>query len=354
MEKVIPNKRKNEIDERITSLEKKTENDLYRIERELFLMHQAISYRFWEFNNANNEILYNLLLKNLKKIKNFHPKVSIIIPAYNAEKYIDEAINSALNQTYDNIEIIVVDDGSTDSTKNKVKKYKNKLTYYKKTNGGVSSALNYGIKKMHGDYFAWLSHDDLMAPTHIENLVEWVSYEEHRQDIPFASFRLVDEHGFLLLNPTIDAQIFCSDFKLSYTKNELSLLQGEINGGSVLIPKRAFTECGYFDEKLRISQERDFWSRLIQKYHFINIPFDTSYVRTHREQVTNTNPDVLKETNSKNLEIINNFPQKRMVELFGNEVAFYENLRRFNLDNHKTEMVEALDKIIKEAKSKKS
>ena len=65
MEKVIPNKRKNEIDERITSLEKKTENDLYRIERELFLMHQAISYRFWEFNHANNEILYNLLLKNL-------------------------------------------------------------------------------------------------------------------------------------------------------------------------------------------------------------------------------------------------------------------------------------------------
>lgn len=357
MEKIIFKNFRNRlsnIEQSIDALSAKTDNDIYRTEASLFNLHKATIYRLWEFNNANNQILHQLLLQNLQKIKKFHPKVSIIIPAYNGEKYVEEAILSALNQTYDNIEIIVVNDGSTDKTETVIKKYSKKLTYYKKPNGGVSSALNYGIKRMHGNYFVWLSHDDLIAPTHVERLVEWVSYKGHQQDIPFTSFRLVDEEGCLLLDATIDAQFSCSDFKLSYTKNELSLLQGEINGGSVLIPKEAFTKCGYFDETLRISQERDMWARLIKKYHFINIPFDTAYIRTHSDQVTRTNPNITKETNIKNLEIIKNFPEERMIELFGDKIAFYENLKRFDTDNNKTFLVEEIDKLIQEIKKAKT
>ena len=81
------------------------------------------------------------------------PLVSIIIPVYNGEDYIYLAIESALRQTYKNIEIIVINDGSTDNTEKICKKYGNLIKYIKKENGGVSTALNLGIKNMKGSYF---------------------------------------------------------------------------------------------------------------------------------------------------------------------------------------------------------
>ena len=86
----------------------------------------------------------------------FNPLISIIIPVYNGENYIKDSINSALNQTYKNIEIIVVDDGSIDNTSNIVKTFSNKVIYLYKDNGGVSSALNLGIKKSSGKYISWI------------------------------------------------------------------------------------------------------------------------------------------------------------------------------------------------------
>ncbi|QQS18926.1 glycosyltransferase family 2 protein [Candidatus Saccharibacteria bacterium] len=91
------------------------------------------------------------------------PKVSIVIPVYNGSNYLREAIDSALAQTYKNVETIVVNDGSTDggATEKIAKSYGSKIRYYNKENGGVASTLNFGTQKMTGEYFSWLSHDDL-------------------------------------------------------------------------------------------------------------------------------------------------------------------------------------------------
>ena len=91
-----------------------------------------------------------------------NPKFSIIIPVYNGSNYLEEAINSALAQTYQNIEIVVVNDGSNDGGKTETiaRSFGDKIRYFSKENGGVSSALNFGIKQMTGEWFAWLSHDD--------------------------------------------------------------------------------------------------------------------------------------------------------------------------------------------------
>ena len=93
----------------------------------------------------------------------FHPLVSIVIPVYNGSNFVREAIDSALAQTYDNVEIIVVNDGSTDEGKTReiALSYGDKIRYFEKPNGGVSSALNMGISNMQGQYFSWLSHDDM-------------------------------------------------------------------------------------------------------------------------------------------------------------------------------------------------
>lgn len=335
------------IDARMDELESYTTH----VYDDLFKYIRLIEYKLWQFNNATNLIIYNDILSRGKKRKDFHPLVSIIIPAYNGEKYLHEAIDCALAQDYDNCEIIVINDGSTDGTEKIAKSYGNKIRYYKKPNGGVSSALNLGIKKMRGDYFAWLSHDDLIAKDHIRHLVDWVSIEGHEQDIPFSSFRIVDEKGHLNLPDTITAELHYNDFKISYAHNELSLLQGEINGGSVLIPREAFAECGTFNEDLRISQERDMWSRLIKKYHFVNIPFDTASIRIHSKRVTSTSKNIDTETDAKTLEILENIDLATMERLFGNKIAFYENVKYFYDNHNKKVLSEAVATKLSELKN---
>ena len=113
-------------------------------------------------------------MNNTKIKKNsLNPKISIIIPVYNGSNYMKEAIDSAINQTYKNYEIIVVNDGSNDNgeTEKIALEYGNKIKYYHKKNGGVSSALNYGIEKMTGEYFSWLSHDDVYTNDKIQNQI---------------------------------------------------------------------------------------------------------------------------------------------------------------------------------------
>ena len=104
----------------------------------------------------------------------YNPKVTIVIPVYNGANYVKEAIESALSQTYDNIEIIVVNDGSNDNneTENAVLSYGDKIKYVCKENGGVSSALNTGIKLAEGEWISWLSHDDLYTQEKIKKQIE--------------------------------------------------------------------------------------------------------------------------------------------------------------------------------------
>lgn len=93
-----------------------------------------------------------------------------MIPVYNGANFLNESINSALNLTCDNIEVIVVNDGSDDDgeTEKIALFYKNQIKYISKENGGVSTALNVAIKNMNGEWMSWLSHDDLYYPRKIE------------------------------------------------------------------------------------------------------------------------------------------------------------------------------------------
>jgi hypothetical protein len=98
-----------------------------------------------------------------------NPKVSIVIPVYHGSDYLRTAVDSALGQTYSKIEVIVVNDGSTDdgATRAVCLSYDDRIKYYEKTNGHVASALNFGIRHMSGEYFSWLSHDVYYQPERI-------------------------------------------------------------------------------------------------------------------------------------------------------------------------------------------
>jgi len=340
----------NNLKNEVASLRDELSSNLKFNELNMFIFR----YKMWELNNNNNILFYEMYLDKCKRRKNFNPLVSIVIPVYNGSNYLSCAIDAALNQTYKNIEVIVVNDGSTDNKKSEkiAKKYGNKIKYYYKDNGGVSSALNYGIERMNGDYFAWLSHDDFIEKNHIEKLVELVSCEGNEKVIPFSSFKVIDTKNNLDIKRTIDAQLVVMDYKMSKLKNYYSLLQGEINGGSVLIPKEAFEKYGYFDESLRITQERDMWSRLIKEYHFINVPYDTASVRVHSNQVTTTAKDVVEKTEKKSLDIINSLTREEIEQLEYNKSFFYTKMYHFYNNNGRAFLAKKMKKKIEKKNSK--
>lgn len=253
--------------------------------------------------------------------------VSIIIPVYNGSNYMKEAIDSALAQTYKNIEIIVINDGSNDGGKTDAiaKKYGDKIRYYKKENGGVSTALNYGIEKMEGKYFSWLSHDDLYLPNKIEEEINYLKRNKIKKGIIFSDYYLIDKKGKILskcIKPHNEI----------VEKPEYALYRGHINGNSLLIPKEAFEECGVFDTKLRCAQDYLLWYEMMKKYKFYHIPKMLVCSRVHQQQVTETNPLVDKEGNWFWTKIVDEMPIHRRIELEGSNYNFLHEMAKFLKD----------------------
>src|SRR5215471_2056218 len=126
----------------------------------------------------------------------FSPKVTIVVPVYNGRDYLREAIESALAQTYQNKEIVVVNDGSLDDggTASIALSYGKWIRYYWKSNGGVGSALNYAIREMSGEYFSWLSHDDLYVGNKVELEVEAVSRFDIARTIIYSDYSVFTDN----------------------------------------------------------------------------------------------------------------------------------------------------------------
>ena len=271
----------------------------------------------------------------MEKRKKTYPKVSIVIPVYNGEKYIKYAIDSALAQTYENLEIIVVNDGSTDNTDAIVRSYGDKVHYIKKKNGGVSSALNLAIKNMKGDYFSWLSHDDTYEPNKVEREIEFLRQNNYvgKKVIVFSDYYLINTKG-----KVIGESI--KDHREIENKPEYIFLKGHINGLSLLIPKEAFDTYGGFDTKLLCTQDYVKWYEMSKTYKFVHIPELLVSTRWHAKQVTNSNPLVTKEGNSFYFGLIKDVDKKRREELEGSEYCFYLELAKFYANSVYTEVGE--------------
>lgn len=256
------------------------------------------------------------------------PKVSIIIPVYNGEKYVKAAIKSALNQSYKNIEVIVINDGSTDNTEKILKTFGDKIKYFNKENGGVSSALNLGIKKMKGDYFSWLSHDDLYKKNKIKKQIEYIQSKDLNSVILYSDYQFINAKGRKIGKP-----IKHNSTRLNLY-NELSILTGAINGISLLIPKEAFIKHGNFDELLYCIQDYKKWSELIKFYKFVHMDDVLVKTRLHDLQSTNRNPFVQLEGNNFWIKYIDSIKRERAIEIYGSQEIFYTEIINF-LISHK-------------------
>lgn len=227
-------------------------------------------------------------------MENF-PLVSIIIPVYNGSNYVKEAIDSALSQTYKNIEIIVVNDGSKDdgATEKIALSYGDKIKYFYKENGGVSTALNFGISKMQGEYFSWLSHDDVYAPTKVESQVNVLRPYFGKKFVALSSSRQINKNSDFIGKEKANSK-FEDGEKVSWQKALSCLMtKGCYNGCSFLIPKQVFVECGGFDETMRYSQDMFMWSKIfLAGYGIVFSNKKVVYSRVHDGQLTQRGIDI--------------------------------------------------------------
>lgn len=261
--------------------------------------------------------------------RNFNPLVSIIIPVYNGEKYLREAVNSALKQTYKNIEIIIINDGSTDNTEKIVKSYKDKrIRYFKKENGGVATALNLGIKKMKGKYFSWLSHDDVYFVDKIEKQISALSKinkNKRNKTIIYGNWVLIDK----------DSKIF-DEFRIEkrYDIRKLNyplypIMKCIVNGCTLLIPKRCFDEIGLFNEKEKTTQDYEMWFRMFPKYDLLFQPnFDVKF-RYHEMQGSNTIKNAKPEADNLWMNMIKKLTDEEKIKIDGSLISFYKRTIRF-------------------------
>jgi len=217
--------------------------------------------------------------------------VSIIIPVYNGANYLREAIDSALAQTYPNIEVIVINDGSDDdgATERIAKSYGEGIRYFRKENGGVSSALNYGISVMHGECFSWLSHDDVYLPDKIESEIKALQILGAKKSIVKCKTSYIDKYSKLIKKKKDVNQITTVDEPLLYS------IKHTLNGCSLLIPKEAIEHTTGFDESLRYCQDVLMWWKLfIDGYGLIDTGKVGMYSRIHNQQLTNHGKSIYK------------------------------------------------------------
>ena len=175
-------------------------------------------------------------------------KVSVVIPSYNYGNLVESSIRSVLDQTRPPYEIIVVDDGSTDNTRQVLDKYSDRIRYIYQENAGPSAARNSGIKASRGEYIAFLDSDDVWLPYKLEKQME-VFEEDAETGMVFTYVEHADIDG-----NSIWIDEFENDWRGCITDK---LLLRPINPSSVVVKKSVFDEAGLFDVNLRCSEDLD-------------------------------------------------------------------------------------------------
>jgi glycosyltransferase involved in cell wall biosynthesis len=189
-------------------------------------------------------------------------KVSVIIPTYNRENFITKAIDSVMAQTYRNVEVVVIDDGSTDNTFSLVGQYGKTVTYFYQENRGIAGARNAGIRKSNGDYIAFLDSDDYWVPEKLERQMEL--FQKHPEYGMVAS-----QCASVLLNGSFRSKN--RQGKSGWVFIDL-FMKNFIRTSSAVITRECIDTVGLFDEGLTECEEYDLWLRIAAKYPvgFIN------------------------------------------------------------------------------------
>ena len=203
------------------------------------------------------------------------PVVSVIIPTYNYGRFVVEAVESVLAQSFSDYEVIVVDDGSTDDTHERLGPYMDRVRYIQQENRGLSAARNTGIRASRGRFIAFLDADDVWAG---EKLAEQVPILEEREDVGIVAStgRRFDE---------LNVEESPSGRTTEVTTEDL-VIGSRFGACSVVSRRECFERCGVFDEELRSAEDRDMWIRIARKYRVVRVEKALWRYRVHGESMS--------------------------------------------------------------------
>jgi glycosyltransferase involved in cell wall biosynthesis len=185
--------------------------------------------------------------------------ISVIIPTYNSDKYISEAIRSVLRQTCTDYEIIVIDDGSTDSTREIIENNFPQVRYFYIPNQGVSIARNYGMRRACGEFIAFLDADDLWLPEKLEKQLKVFNADQELM-LVFTEHRVFDTNGFRKTIFSKKKRLMKGDV----VKN--LFLYSHVATSTVMVRRQVFQEIGYFEENLKAAEDDNLWMRIALKF----------------------------------------------------------------------------------------
>lgn len=211
-------------------------------------------------------------------------QVSVIIPCYNVASYIEQCLDSVLGQTYQNLDIVVVDDGSTDTTLGMLKEYQKKDTRIRivsKENGGLASARNAGLAVATGTYFILLDSDDVMMSEKVATQVAWM--ENTTCDVMYSDLYHFWDGTSAIYRLDIP--------ELSHDQYEGLLKGNHINPNTICMNRSVYERIGGFDESLRSAEDWEYWLRIAQAG--INIGYLSKPLTLYRMRTNSLSADAV-------------------------------------------------------------
>lgn len=213
--------------------------------------------------SSNNNPVSNKLVLPMRT-----PFFSVVIPLYNKAPYVKECLDSVLNQTESNFEVLVIDDGSTDNGPDVIKQTfsDTRISLISKGNGGVSSARNRGIELSLGEYIAFLDADDLWGPTHLHDIRAAIKSNSNDPNVQFFStgYKRVAPNGSVDGGTLQGDNVRVLSNKEFFSRSNKSLPFTS----AVCVKKSALVEVGGFDTRFKIAEDINLWFRLARRFRF--------------------------------------------------------------------------------------
>ena len=208
-----------------------------------------------------------------------NPKISVIMSVYNGEKYLREAIESILNQTFTDFEFIIVNDGSTDDTLEIIQSYNDERIKIinNEQNIGLTKSLNKALKQAKGKYIARQDADDVSLPNRFEEQIKYL--EEHSEIAVLGTSKYVINKDGKILRKVI---ALSDPGKILFNDNAFT-------HGSVMLKKAVVDKLGYYNELFRYSQDYELWLRIVKHYKVSNLTQPLYKLRSHEENIRVTN-----------------------------------------------------------------
>ena len=250
------------------------------------------------------------------------PLISVVIPAYNAEQFLDETLESVLSQTYENWECIIVNDGSTDNTESVAKKWCERDSRFRltnKENGGLSSARNWGIKESKAEYIAFLDADDILTPDSLEVRINTLI----EQNVDLVATKI--QH-FADKLPKVSKNNARQD-ALYYAKEGLTLFLdfSKVTPSTVLCKKSVMDTIGGFTWQKKAEDLHCWLKVLFAGYKIYRVRKYMAYRRMHQDSLSSGDYDCSKEV----IKIIHSFKQK----ILDNNINYYQYFNRWAKKN---------------------